>query len=143
MRLCAAAYGELVACWGPFTEWIGAERRHPQGSPSAGGVERLWVHPTHSTVGSALRLIGERIIEAGEQRVSGVIVVPQDEGAAWWKLTKHFQVVGRLDEGSDHLEANVLGTWRRVKAQRRQVQRRMRENLAAQSKIVLDLLPRR
>ena len=28
MRLCAAAYGELAARFGPFTEWIGAERRH-------------------------------------------------------------------------------------------------------------------
>ena len=32
---------------------------------------------------------------------------------------------------------------RRVKVQRRQIERRMRENLAAQSKIVLDLLPKR
>ena len=60
MRLTAAAYGELAARWGPFTEWIGAERRHSQ-EQARDSVDRLWVHPSHTTVGSALRLVGERL----------------------------------------------------------------------------------
>ena len=116
-RLSAAAYGELVAQWGPFTEWIGAERRHAQ--PSAEGqVDRLWVHPTHSTVGSALRLIGERLGEAGERSTRGIIVVPHDESAEWWRMTRHFGVVGRLPAGGRYLEANVLGEWRAATARR-------------------------
>ena len=52
LRLSAAAYGELTARWGASTEWIGAERRHAQAAgPSEAGVDRLWVHPTHTTVG--------------------------------------------------------------------------------------------
>merc|ERR1712185_114510 len=46
MRLRAEAYYELCECWGPFTEWIGAERRHGQPKAAADGGGRLWVHPT-------------------------------------------------------------------------------------------------
>ena len=46
-------------------------------------IERLtgWVHPTHSTVVSALRRVGERLSEAGGQRISGVVVVPDAPNA--------------------------------------------------------------
>jgi len=119
LRLGAAAYAELEQRWGPFTQWIGAERRHPQRSTAGGvDVDRLWVHPTHTTVGSALRLIGERLSEAGGRRVRGVIVVPHDERAGWWRLTRHFRVVGRFEEGIRHLEANVLGRWEAATSQR-------------------------
>ena len=120
VRLSAAAYDELVAKWGPFTEWIGAERRHAQ-PRAVGQADCLWVHPTHTTVGSALRLIGERLSEAGEHRTRGLVVVPLDEGASWWRLTRHFQEVGRLPAGGQHLEANVLGEWRALRAQRESV----------------------
>ena len=120
LRLTAAAYGELVARWGSFTEWIGAERRHSQPCVE-GQVDRLWVHPTHTTVGSALRLIGERLAESGERQVRGLVVVPHDESAEWWRLTRHFALVGRLPAGGRHLEANVLGDWKPVSAQREAV----------------------
>jgi hypothetical protein len=118
MRLSAAAYGELTARWGPFTEWIGSERRHVQRRASTDDGDCLWVHPTHTTVGSALRLIGERLGEARARPVRGLIVVPHDEHAAWWRLTRHLAVVGRLPAGGRHLEANVLGEWRLVVARR-------------------------
>jgi hypothetical protein len=78
----------------------------------------LWVHPTHTTVGSALRLIGERLGETRARPVRGLIVVPHDEHAAWWRLTRHLAVVGRLPAGRHHLEANVLGEWKPVVARR-------------------------
>jgi hypothetical protein len=119
MRLRAAAYGELAARWGPFTEWIGAERRHAQEPAQRDDGDRLWVHPTHTTVGSALRLVGERLGEASERRVRGLVVVPHDERAAWWRLTRHLALVGRLPAaGGRHLEANVLGEWRACAARR-------------------------
>jgi hypothetical protein len=119
LRLSVAAYGELTERFGPFTEWIGSERRHTQERGSSmDGVDRLWVHPTHTTVGSALRLIGERLGEAGERPTRGVIVVPHDERAAWWKLTRHLAVVGRLPAGGHHLEANVLGVWKPATSRR-------------------------
>ena len=59
----------------------------------------MWVHPSHSTVGSALRLVGERLGEQGAGRARGLVVVPHDEAAAWWPLTRHFDVVGLTDDG--------------------------------------------
>ena len=119
LRLSAAAYGELVAQHGQFTEWIGAERRHARGlRQGESGGDRLWVHPSHTTVGSALRLIGERLGEAGDRPTSGLVVVPHDESAGWWRLTRHMALVGRLPAGGRHLEANVLGEWRAVEARR-------------------------
>jgi hypothetical protein len=118
MRLRAEAYTELVERWGPITEWIGAERRHMQPRAAPRDGDRLWVHPTHTTVGSALRLIGERLGEAGRRRTQGLVVVPHDERAAWWRLTRHLALVGRLPAGGQHLEANVLGEWRPCQARR-------------------------
>ena len=61
----------------------------------------LWVHPTHSTVGSALRRVGERLSEAGGQRISGVVVVPDAPNAGWSRLLRHFSILGRyaVDDG--------------------------------------------
>ena len=122
LRLDAATYGGLARRWGPFTDWLGAERRHEQPRDGGGGLEtrgqRLWLHPSHSTVGSALRLIGERLGEQGAKQARGVVVVPHEEGAAWWSLTRHFEIVGRLPAGGRHLEANRLGRWEEVTSQR-------------------------
>ena len=117
-RLRAATFASVARRWGPFTEWIGSERRHgQQGSLAADGA-RLFVHPSHSTVGSAMRLIGERLSERDGERVRGVIIVPHDESAAWWPLTRHFQVVERLPAGGSFLEANSLGRWQPMAAHR-------------------------
>ena len=35
----------------------------------------------------------------------------------WWRVTRHFAVGGWLPAGGRHLEANVLGEWRPVRAQ--------------------------
>ena len=82
----------------------------------------MFMHPTYNTVGSALRLAGERMTAAGDSSsVNGVVVVPWDEGRrspAWSKMLRHFAVVGRLEAGGNHLEANVLGRWRKVQAKR-------------------------
>ena len=137
-RLTAAAFEPLASRFGPFTEVLGAERRHQQPARGGGSVgdegdaanesgalrggetvtARLWLHPSHTTVGSTLRLVGERLSEAGTTRVSGVVIVPHDEGAAWWKLTRHFQVVGSLAAGGKHLEVNRLGRWEHTAARR-------------------------
>ena len=45
-------------------------------------------------------------------------MVPHDESAGWWRLTRHFSVVGQLPAGGRHLEANVMGEWRAAVAQR-------------------------
>ena len=101
---------------------VGAQQRCPGGgsSPSPGGEDgclrgepaakgaggkpppHLWVHPTHSTVGSALRRVGERLSEAGGQRISGVMVVPDAPNAGWSRLLRHFSILGRyaVDDGS-------------------------------------------
>ena len=111
-------YASLAQQWGLFSEWVGAERRHVQPDAPEAAAPRLWVHPTHTTVGSAMRLVGERLSEPGARRARGVIVVPHDERAAWWPLTRHFQVVRRLPAGGRHLEANNLGQWQPTVARR-------------------------
>ena len=108
VRIRRDAYDLLERGHGPFTEWLGAERRFAVGKAD-GGEARIWMHPAHATVGSALRRLGERIGDGGV--TSGVVVVPHDERARWWPLTKHFRVIGRWPEGSDHLEANRVGKW--------------------------------
>ena len=79
-RLTSEAFAPLAARFGPFTEMLGAERRHTQSDASRGGeaasTVRLWLHPTHTTVGSALRLVGERLSEPSAELASGVIIVP-------------------------------------------------------------------
>jgi len=81
---------------------------------------RLWLHPTHATVGSAMRLIGERMSAIGihergtmvqDVGVSGLMVVPRAPEAAWWSMMKYFDVVGELGADEGCLEANCLGSW--------------------------------
>lgn len=110
-RLTKDVYDVLAGRFGPFSEWLGAERRYEQASRPTGRVG-IWAHPSHSTVGSALRRLGERLGDRDCQDARGVVVVPHDEGAKWWRLVRHFDVVGRLPQGGRHLECNRLGQWR-------------------------------
>ena len=129
MRLCQREFALLDARFGPFTEFVGAERRHTTDNVERLGLceygSRLWVHPAHNTVGSALRLIGERLSgydgDDSSHRgppPSGVIVVPYAPSAMWWGLVRHFTCVGRWEVGSSHLEMNQLGVWRGVRSNR-------------------------
>ena len=136
VRLVRGAFGALEARFGPFTEFVGAERRHASAGPTmpvdGRTGDRLWVHPAYETVGSALRLLGERMDDCRQDehrrlssddrtgpRVSGVVVVPHDPSATWWKLTGHFRVVGRIYRGDrTQTEMNQLGRWRPVAARR-------------------------
>ena len=116
--------------FGPFTEFVGAERRHDTGSnmmsvASGGAPSKLWLHPAHNTVGSALRLLGDRMSgydgdEASYMGppLSGVVIVPFAPEANWWKLIRHFTCIGRWEIGDEHLEMNQLGKWRAVRAKR-------------------------
>ena len=110
-------YNLLNERYGPFTEWLGAERRFAEGR-SAEGSTRIWMHPSHTTVGSALRRLGERLGDRDGETARGVVVVPHDPGARWWPLVRHFAVAGRWPEGSDHLEVNRLGRWESTKSLR-------------------------
>ena len=118
MRVLEEEFRTLEARFGPFNEMVGAERAFGSWTGEAAAGMRLWMHPTYNTVGSALRLLGERLGGANGERASGVVIVPHDESAAWWGLTRHFQVVGRWAAGTACLEANALGRWRRVRALR-------------------------
>jgi len=118
-RLCRALFETVAARFGPFSEFLGAEREFAVAVP-AGGPARCFVHSSHSTVGSALRLVGERLRDSVVGNISGVVVVPYAPEALWWKLTKHFAVVAHLNNSRrrTHLEANTLSAWRPLPAQR-------------------------
>ena len=84
-RLAAGRFGEIARRWGSFTGLMGPERSHGPpvgqqggGDEETGAMERYWAHPTHNTVGSALRMIGERARNAMEQgrRIRAVALVP-------------------------------------------------------------------
>ena len=94
--------------FGPFTEMLGAERELASRPEEV--TPRIWMHPTYNTVGSALRLLGERMARGDD--ASGVIVVPDDPSAAWWRLTRHFQRVGGFKAGASGLETMRYGEWR-------------------------------
>jgi hypothetical protein len=115
-RVKAAEFGMLSKRFGPFSELMGAERQHES---SATTIEtRLWVHPTFTTVGSAMRLVGERLMAPGGERAKGLMIVPDAPEAKWGQLLRHFQVIGRLPEGSPHLEMSQLGRWKSVPSMR-------------------------
>ena len=120
VRLRAEAYAPLAERFGPFTEFLGAEREHRTARPLDGAVARLFVHPAYTTVGSALRTVGERLQEAIGGTVRGLMVVPYAPTALWWRLLRHFAVVAHLrdDPAHPHLEANALGSWRPMAARR-------------------------
>ena len=93
-RLGAQLFGELAARYGPFTEFVGAER---------------WLHPSHATVGSALRLMTTRLREAGAG-AEGIIVVPDDPSTQWWTMTRYFSIEGRLRAGAE-IQQSRIGQW--------------------------------
>ena len=101
---------------GGFSEWLGGERRHRVTDIGSEPVNSIWMHPTFDSVGSALRCLGQRM--SGSSTVKGAIMIPHDESAAWWRLTKHFLPIGRWEVGSHHLEMSQLGKWTSVSSQR-------------------------
>ena len=124
VRLNAELYRALARGYGPFTEFLGAEREHATpraagGHPPSSGT-RCFVHPSFATVGSALRLVGERLRDALPGSFSGLMVLPYAPEAQWWRLLKHFSVVAHVGRHSHipHLEANSLATWRPLAARR-------------------------
>ena len=111
-RLNEPFFSAVSSAFGPFTEYLGSEREHASGPPSPGG-SRLFCHPTHSTVGTTLRMVGDRMLNRDGGRVSGLVVLPNTPEAQWWKLTRHMATVALLPSGpsASHLECNLLGRW--------------------------------
>ena len=118
-RLRRDLFEAVSARFGPFTEYLGAEREFAS-AVARGATARCFVHSSHATVGSALRLVGERLRDAMVGSLTGVVVVPYAPEAMWWKLMKHFAVVAHLNRGGQppHLEANTLSSWRPLAAKR-------------------------
>ena len=56
VRLKRSEYNLIERRWGPFSEWLGAERRYADAASMGGVTGGIWMHPSFSTVGSALRL---------------------------------------------------------------------------------------
>jgi len=110
VRLKRREYELLERRYGPFSEFVGAERQFAKACTEA-APPRIWMHPAHATVGSALRLLGERMGESDGHRAQGLVLVPHDERAKWWPLVRHFRVVGRWPEGSPHLEMSMVRGW--------------------------------
>jgi hypothetical protein len=105
--------------WGPFGSFLGAEREWGKHSDVGGARSSFWVHPTVSTVGSALRLLGQRMAASrGGQNFAAIAVVPNDGAPAWAGMLRHGVVVGRVCEGDEVLEVNELGRWRRARVYR-------------------------
>ena len=124
VRLNAGLFRVLDQSFGQFTEFLGAEREHSvpraAGHPPPRSSARCFVHPSFATVGSALRLVGERLRDALPGSFSGLMVLPYAPEAQWWKLLKHFRVVAHIGRHLHlpHLEANTLATWRPLAARR-------------------------
>ena len=138
-RVREEVFRALEHRFGPFTELVGSERRlahampvenaqHPAGEarmasggekPASHEEERvcsMWLHPSFTTVGSALRLACTRM--SRETSARGVVVVPDAPFAGWSSLLRHFSVVGRWPAGSAHLETCVAGKWSPVSSRR-------------------------
>jgi len=109
-RLGAALFERLAGHLGPFTSFVGAERWHAQPRVEGGHAERMWVHPTHETVASALALMMGRMKDSARRSASGVILVPDAPDAAWWPLTRHLAYEGMIERESE-IEENRLGAW--------------------------------
>lgn len=119
-RFRAEVFGRLERRFGPFNGFLGAERELASQCDGevASAPPRLWLHPSFATVGSALRLIGERLSSQPESCARGVIIVPDAPTAAWWPMLRHFAVVGRMGRGDGLIEENRLGRWSGTAAQR-------------------------
>ena len=86
-----------------------------------GGAECSWVHPTHSSVGPALRRLHERAgLSMREDRpFIGLALVPDDGGvSAWAPLTERMSCVARLSVEEPVLAEYGTGAWRTVCPQR-------------------------
>ena len=60
-KLVRREFELLARRFGPFDEFLEAEREFSEGGGSS-GTRLWWIHPsTFNTVGSALRLLGERL----------------------------------------------------------------------------------
>ena len=118
-RLKSGFFEALEAAFGPFSEYLGAEREHRIRAPS-GESAGLFCHPTHSTVGTTLRMVGDRMLNRDGGRLRGLIVLPNAPDAQWWKLTRHMAAVSHLPAGQSvsHLESNTLGRWLPLRAER-------------------------
>ena len=114
-RLREGEFARLNGLYGPFTSFIGAERelasREPAEAPG-GGTRRMWVHPTSSTVGSALRRVQETMVEFMGKRPTALALVPADGDPAWAKMLKHGLVIGHYPAGSPCLSAHTVSGWR-------------------------------
>jgi hypothetical protein len=62
-RLPREAYAGLAARYGPYSAHVGAERLWAPLMTEWDGRHRWWLHPTHTTVGTALRMVVERARE--------------------------------------------------------------------------------
>ena len=100
--------------FGPFTDFMGAERQHGFGSEAGDNDAKIWMHPTFNSVGSGLRLLGSRLVAADGERARGLVVVPDHPTAQWSSFLKYFNVVARLPEGNQHLEMSQWGAWKKV-----------------------------
>ena len=123
-RLTSEWFGRIEKAFGTFSSFLGPERHHGLAAVAAGGSakggERLWLHPTYATVGSALRLMHERA--AASLKTGGAFramaLIPDDESAGWNALLKHSAVVARLGMRYDTHEQYRAGAWRPVAARR-------------------------
>ena len=112
-RLSAALFERARVRAGGFSSMIGAEREHARPSRPAGKPASLWVHPTMSTVGSALRLVHEELRRSVSDGSTAMVVLPDDGEAAWDRLARGGLTLGRFEAGDPGLEMNVLGGWAR------------------------------
>ena len=119
LRLRRPFFSAVERRWGHFTSFVGAERAWGSRSVEGRG-EMAWMHATHATVGSALRLLADRATQALEtgQRFRAVAVVPDGSGAALDGITRHMAPASRVPAGSRVLESFGAGTWRPVPAHR-------------------------
>ena len=112
-RLRASVFNDIERRWGPFSDFIGAEREIAQRVElSASTGRRLWAHPTYGTVGSALRRIQEQMANGGVSTgMRALAMVPDDDRPAWFKMMRHGRVIARWGEGEPVLDINTLGAW--------------------------------
>ena len=127
-RMCARVFASLERAWGPFDSYIGPERQLasdqlPSGlqfsttGTVVGGSECSWVHPTHLSVGPALRRLHEcagLAMREGRPFI-GLTLVPDDGGSsAWPPLAERMGCVGRLSVWEPVLAEYGTGAWRTV-----------------------------
>jgi hypothetical protein len=107
-RLVRAEFARIAARVGGFSSYVGAEREHRL--PAEGAAANAWAHPTYSTVGTALRRVGELLASSCDRRVA-VAMVPTEGGEQWNKMLRHGICIGRYDAGSSGVEECRRGEW--------------------------------